>query len=223
LNYPEENNACHGFIYDKKFRVVEEVVNEEYGSCAIEYVYENENKGYPFTYRISLTYKLSVGKGLTCTTKVINLSGSPIPLSDGWHPYFDLGVSINELKLRLDKLELIDLDSGKIPDGRKQAYKKFNSPGELGSIQLDSCFKLNTNGKAVTELISEKRNINLQIWQDTGFGKYDYLVIYIPPDRRSIAIEPITSNINSFNNKEGLILLNKDEEFVSSFGMYIKK
>ena len=68
-------------------------------------------------------------------------------------------------------------------------------------------------------MICEKLNLNLQIWQDAGFNKYNYLVVYIPPDRKSIAIEPISSNINSFNNGEGLIILKPEEEFAASIGI----
>jgi aldose 1-epimerase len=223
LNYPEENNACHGFIYNKIFRVTEQIKNEEYASCTLEYLYKNENKGYPFSYSIALSYGLSVNKGLTCTTKIVNLSDCVIPISDGWHHYYDLGVPVDELKLKLDNLDLIDLDSSMIPDGRRKEYKIFDAPNGIGGRHFDSCFKLKTNGKAETKLISEERNINLLIWQDTGPGKYDYLVIYTPPDRKSIAIEPITSNINSFNNKEGLILLPPGDNFVSRYGMYLSK
>jgi aldose 1-epimerase len=223
MNYSEENNACHGFLYDKIFRVTEQTVDEESASCTLQYLYENENEGYPFPYSIALNYKLSAGKGLTCTTEIINLSDSVIPISDGWHHYYDLGVPVDELKLKLDSLDLIDLDSSMIPDGRRKEYKIFDVPHEIGGRHFDSCFKLKTNGKAETKLISEERNINLLIWQDTGPGKYDYLVIYTPPDRKSIAIEPITSNINSFNNKEGLILLSPGDKFVSRYGMYLSK
>jgi aldose 1-epimerase len=222
-NYPEENNACHGFIYNKKFKVIRQINNNKNASCTLEYLYKNDNQGYPFTYSITLTYKLSAGEGLTCTTEIVNLSGSVIPVSDGWHHYFDLGVPVEKLILKLDNLDLIELDSCGIPDGRKKEYKIFDVPCKIGGRHFDSCFKFKTKGKAETELISNERNINLLIWQDTGPGKYDYLVIYTPPDRKSIAIEPLTSNINSFNNHEGLILLPPDEKFVSEFGMYLSK
>jgi aldose 1-epimerase len=222
-NYAEENNACHGFIYNKNFRVTRQINNNKNSLCTLEYLYKNDNKGYPFTYSITLTYKLSVGGGLTCTTEIVNLSGSVIPISDGWHHYIDLGVPVDELLLKLDNLDLIELDSCGIPDGRKQEYKIFDVPHKIGRQHFDSCFKLKTNGKAETRLISKERNINLLIWQDTGPGKYDYLVIYTPPDRKSIAIEPITSNINSFNNNEGLILLRPNDKFVSGFGIYLSK
>ncbi|MDR3628597.1 MAG: hypothetical protein P4L45_17255, partial [Ignavibacteriaceae bacterium] len=42
INYPEENNACHGFIFNKSFSVVEKVLKGDSASCTLEYYYDNE-------------------------------------------------------------------------------------------------------------------------------------------------------------------------------------
>ena len=192
--------------------------------CSLEYYYESEDKGYPFKYTIELIYKLTSNDGLTCVTKITNHSEISIPLSDGWHHYFDLGVKVDDLKLKLDVSEIMELDKKNIPTGIKKLYDDFSTPTTLGNSHFDSCFKIHSiNGKAETELISTNNKIDLKIWQETGKNKYEYLVIYTPPDRKTIAIEPITSNINSFNNNEGIILLEPNQEFVSSFGVVLKK
>ncbi|MCL5031045.1 MAG: aldose 1-epimerase [Bacteroidetes bacterium] len=224
LNYQEEGNACHGFIYNKKFQMINKEVNDEYAYCKLRYEYDNEDDGYPFTYSIDLTYRLSANDGLTCTTKIVNHSKSVIPISDGWHYYFDLGMDVNELKLQLDVSKIIELDTRLIPTGTKTVFDEFNCPEILGTRHFDSCFEVNgNNGKATTRLISERRNIDLHLWQETGSSKYDYIVVYTPPDRKSIAIEPMTSNVNSFNNGEGLIVLQPNEEYNSSFGIRLSK
>ena len=223
-NYPEEENACHGFLYNKEFHIADKIVNDEMALCRLEYFYENEYEGYPFSFSIEITYTLTESEGLICTTRIINKSKSAIPLSDGWHHYFDLGTNINELELKLDISEIVKLDSRNIPTGSKEAYNEFVIPEKIGNTQFDSCFRIKScNGKAATTLSSPNNNIRLTIWQETGNGKYQYLVIYTPPGRRYIAVEPITSNINSFNNGEDLILLEPDNEYISSFGIYLKK
>lgn len=223
-NYPEEENACHGFIYNKEFHVINKITNDEKAQCTLEYLYERENEGYPFIYSIEITYILSSSNGLTCTTKIHNKSKDTMPLSDGWHHYFDLGISIDDLELKLDVSEIVKLDSRNIPTGFKESYSEYNFPKKIGSKQFNSCFKIkNGNEKTTTKLISSDNNINLNIWQETGTNKFEYLVIYTPPGRRSIAVEPITSNINSFNNGEGLIQLAPDDVYTSSFGIYLEK
>ncbi len=222
INYPEEGNACHGFIYGKKFSVIDKTVTEEKALCRLEYLYESENEGYPFNYLIEITYVLSSLDGLTCKTKVVNKSRKTIPISDGWHHYFDLGINLSELSLKLNVSNLIELDSQKIPNGKKSIEFKFNDVKKIENQEIDSCFQVeSSNGRAETRLIYEKWNLDLRIWQETGPNKYNYIVIYTPPDRKSIAVEPLTSNIDCFNNREGLILLKSGEEYISDFGIYL--
>ena len=221
-NYLEENNACHGFVFDKKLRVIEKTVEEDSASCTLEYQYLGDLPGYPFAYSIRLTYQLS-DQGLTCKTNIKNNSRNQIPLSDGWHFYFDLGIEIDKLKLKTENCELMELDSQMIPNGEKIKFDEFITEKNINRRKFDSDFKLMECEKAETRLISENQNIDLTIWQEAGEGKYQYLVIYTPPDRKTIAIEPMTSNINSFNDEEGLIKLNPKETFTASFGISLKK
>lgn len=223
-NYPEEENACHGFLYSKRFQVVDKKVSDESARCTLRYMYKKENEGYPFEYSIDLTYELSVESELTCVTKIVNYSETEIPLSDGWHYYFDLGADLSELSIKLNVLSLIELDSFKIPNGGKITKLTFNDFKKIGKQEMDSCFLVKSNnGKAETRLVCKERSIDLHVWQETGRNKYNYVVIYTPPNRKSIAIEPISSNINSFNNGEGLIILSPGEEFISSCGIYFAK
>ena len=223
-NYPEENNACHGYIYPKKFKVTEKKIYSDNAFCKLEYIYDGDVKGYPFKYSIEIAYKLSVLEGLICSTNIINHSGNAMPLSDGWHHYFDLGIRVDDLQMKLDVSELIELDSRNIPTGNKKIFTDFSNLEKIGDNKFDSCFKVkSTLSRAVTKLISPEDGIYLDIWQETGKNKYEYLVIYTPPGRKSIAVEPITSNINSFNNKDGLMVLAPEEKFIAGFGISLNK
>ncbi|MFA6977896.1 MAG: aldose 1-epimerase [Ignavibacteriaceae bacterium] len=221
-NYPEENNACHGFVYNKNFKVIEKTVEENFASCSLEYCYLGNLQGYPFVFTIQLTYHLSQ-VGLTCTTTITNNSRGRMPISDGWHFYFDLGIEIDNLKLKTENCELMELDSNMIPTGERKIFNEFIYGKIIGEMKFDSCFKFKSIDKAETRLISDERKLDLTIWQEVGEGKYQYLVIYTSPDRKTIAIEPMTSNINSFNNGEGLIILNPNESFTASFGISLNK
>ena len=224
VNYPEEENACHGFIYNKDFILNHKLINEAGASCSFIHNYNGEHKGYPFKYTIEINYNLTLENGLICSTKVTNNSKRIIPLSDGWHHYYDLGVSVDDLQLKLDVSNIIELDSRNIPTEKRKSFNEFDTPLVIRNRSFDSCFKVDScNGKSTTQLISTEQDIHLNIWQETGTHKYEYLVIYTPPDRGSIAIEPMTSNVDSFNNGEGLIKLSPDEEYISSFGIYLSR
>jgi len=222
-NYEEENNACHGFVYDKNFRITKKTINENFAACSLEYVYNGDVPGYPFPFNLEIMYKLTANDGFICTTKIKNESHAQIPLNDGWHFYFDLGTKVDDLKLKIDSCEINELGSQMIPTGVSKPFHEFSSLQTIGNRQFDSCFKLSGNEKAVTRLLSESMKIDLRIWQETGPGKYGFLVLYTPPDRKTIAVEQMTSNINSFNNGEGLISLAPDEVFTSSFGISLNK
>jgi aldose 1-epimerase len=224
LNYPEENNACHGFVYDKKFSVVKTEVFDDRAFCLLKYDYNGEIIGYPFKYSIELTYTLTATGDFICETRVNNHSEVSMPFSDGWHHYFDIGEKVNDLKLELDVFEMMELDERNIPTGKKIPFSKYKTPEKIGEQFFDSCFRMNTrNGKATTRLISERNGIDLEIWQETGLRKYNYLVIYTPSDRKSIAIEPMSANINALNNKEDLIMLEPKTETRFQFGVTMKK
>jgi len=223
INYSDENHACHGFVYDKKFAVTDYTLTEDFISCTLEYRYPGDVPGYPLSFVLAITYKLSLSEGLTCETQIKNISDMPMPLSDGWHFYFDLDMNINDLILSIESCEIIELDSRMIPTGEKKLFTEFTAPKLIGNRKFDTCFKLKSDGKAVTRLYSEKKKIDVRIWQESNPGKYQYLLIYTPPDRRSIAIEPMTSNIDSFNNGEGLITLAPNESFKARFGVMLNQ
>lgn len=223
LNYPEENNACHGFVYDKKFIVTEKTVTENSVSCRLNYEYSGDQAGYPFQFLLSLIYTLTESNGVTCATEIKNLSQSPMPLCDGWHFYFDLGTNVDDLLLKTEPCEMMKLDAQMIPTGVTELFEEFISSRYIGGRKFDSCFKIISNGEPVTVLKDEKKNIELRIHQSSTPGNDQYLVIYTPPERKTIAIEPMTSNVNAFNNGEGLITLLPQETFQSCVRILLNK
>ncbi|MGB0929923.1 MAG: hypothetical protein ACPGVB_04055, partial [Chitinophagales bacterium] len=60
----------------------------------------------------------------------------------------------------------------------------------------------------------------LTYFQDKVFP---YFQIYIPPHRKSIAIEPMNCNIDAFNNGEGLTLLKVGQTWKGSFGVALSE
>ncbi|PIS45595.1 MAG: hypothetical protein COT22_04450, partial [Ignavibacteria bacterium CG08_land_8_20_14_0_20_37_9] len=146
-------------MYNKKFEVIEKTVEENFASCSLEYCYPGDLPGYPFAYIIQLTYQLSQ-VGLTCTTTIKNNSSGQMPLSDGWHFYFDLGIEIDNLKLKAENCELMELDSHMIPTGKREMFDEFVDGKIIGGRKFDSCFKLKSVDKTETRLISDERKLD---------------------------------------------------------------
>ena len=110
-----------------------------------------------------------------------------------------------------------------IPTGKTTQFTKFSEPAQIKKQEIDTGFILpKKESIKKTELYDKKQDIKIIIWQETGNRKYNYLQVFIPPKRTSIAIEPMTCSTDAFNNKEGLIILKPKEIFSASYGVYLK-
>ena len=100
----------------------------------------------------------------------------------------------------------------------------------LGDEFINDCFCLNqgectsiSNNKeffenilATVELKSDTKS--LQIWQKAGSEQYNAIQIYTPPDRMSIAIEPMTAEPDTLNHHRDLIVIKPGESRTFIFG-----
>lgn len=220
MNYPQENNAIHGLVFDTEFKVVDAEDGEIACTLILEYNAEDPRPGYPFTYIIKLIYRLNEQGGFECVFKVSNSTDQSIPVAQGWHPYFMAGSEkIDELSLQFPAEEVLEVDKQRIPTGKTTNYKQFNKLTQIHDTQLDNCFKLLPENGCASILLKREDGFGYKIWQETGKYKYNYLQIYTPPGRKSIAIEPMTCAPDAFNNKQGLIVLAPFERFQTSWGI----
>ena len=219
-NYREEGNAAHGFIYDKPFDVIRKKMETHFAQVTSRYFYDGSLAGYPFPFELKLIYTLSDSEGFQCETRAINKHNQPIPFGNGWHPFFTFKKKVDQLSLKFFSEKQVILDSSLLPDGRLRDYNLFNSFKPIGADFYDSCFYLkNGSGVHCTELYDPDADATIQLWQETGAGKYNYLQIYTPPHRNSIAIEPMTCSVNAFNNGDGLNVLEPGQIFTARYGI----
>lgn len=222
INYIEENHACHGFIFNKPFSVIKKNIYESRAVVTLQHQYTGALKGYPFPFEINISYQLEEENGLTVTTKIENCSSQTMPVADGWHPYFTLNGSIDHLQLKVENGKEIELNKRMIPTGNVSESSAFNGFESLSGKKMDHCFAvkpLNGDARFVTELHDPTARVTLQLWQETGPEKYNFLQIFTPKDRNSIAIEPMSANINAFNNQQGLVSLKPGAFFKGQYGV----
>ena len=223
INYPEEGNAAHGFVYKEQFSLADKIIEKSLARAIFNYHYHGTAKGYPFKFILELSYTLDASNGFSCKTKIINTGKQSLPFGDGWHPLISFNKSVDEIYLKLPEAELILVDENLIPTGERKPYPKFSNSSLIGNTCLDNCFYLKSKeNKHWIEIYDPQQDIRLVTWQDAGEQKYNYLQIYIPPERKSISIEPMTSNINSFNNGEGLLILEPGKIFTANYGLNIQ-
>ena len=214
-------HAMHGLIYDKTLEFVDAKSDQTQALLTLKYKYDGTLPGYPFKYNAIITYKLLKDRGFACETNITNEDTVPFPIGDGWHPYFKTKGKVDKLQIKIPSKYRVEVNE-LIPTG-KLIPEKYPDAIMIGNKNYDTGFVLDEKeGRNATEIYDRELDINLVIWQETGKGKYNYMQIYIPAERKSIAIEPMSCATNAFNNKMGLIVLEPGQSFKASYGVYME-
>lgn len=196
--------AIHGLLYRQPFQVIQEQVTAYSAGVSMLHEYQASDEGYPFAYSCVVEYRLEANSTLYITTTVHNNGVFPMPLADGWHPYFTLGKKADELELQFHAKEILEFED-LIPTGRTFPYSAFSAPVQIGDTTLDNSFMLDFSRPEPLCLLRDPQSG----WQISIQPQVSYpvLQIYIPPHRNSIAIENLSAPPDSFNNGIGLISL----------------
>lgn len=203
------NNALHGMLYDSTFNVVQSEADAQKAIVKMSYAYSREDAGYPFNYECVVKYELHSGNMLHVITEVTNTDAEHIPIQDGWHPYFNLGDKINDLKMQFKSKEMVEFDKELIPTGQLSEYRKFNELKTFGDTMYDNCFVLDfLQEEPMCVLRNDRKKIQVEIMPDKS---YPYLQFYTPDHRKSIAIENISGAPDAFNNGMGYHVLSPGE------------
>ena len=208
FEFPDKFNdgsSIHGILSDKPFTVLEKKNLEDQAFILLEYQYKKENHAYPFEYLIQVKYTLKKGGRLYLQTMIKNLSPGRIPMADGWHPYFNLEGEVNDWLLSFRSRKNLAFNGKLIPTGEIIETDAFYSPKLIGKESFDHCFLLDPDPDLPAATLENPANgLRLSFFPDNS---YPYLQIYTPDDRRTIAIENLSSAPDSFNNGLGLIIL----------------
>ncbi|HQR93039.1 MAG: hypothetical protein B7Y15_03785 [Bacteroidetes bacterium 24-39-8] len=194
------NHAIHGILYDAVYQIQYTEANMHQAKVELLYNYPGNVPGYPFPFLIQVDWTLEKGNQLSVATSVTNASPSLMPLSDGWHPYFNLGSSVDECSLTFSSNKQLEFDADLLPTGKLIEDNRFVNGAALQGVFLDNCFELDKSLKQPFCKLSNQA-LELIIKPESS---YPYLQIYTPPTRDMIAIENLSSAPDAFNNQMGL-------------------
>ncbi|MEZ4886938.1 MAG: hypothetical protein R3E32_19570 [Chitinophagales bacterium] len=213
------HNALHGFVFDKTMKLQKVELTPSYAQVSLEYVYNGELAYYPFPFHLQIGYTL-MDKQLIVDTKITNSGNTKIPIGIGFHPYFQFPSKVDALQLQLPKCQKIEVEGKMIPTGKKMNYTHFEEKTTIGNLSLDTAFKANpTDSNSYKIHLTDPQNgLQLTYFQDTIFP---YFQVFTPSHRNSIAIEPMSCNVDAFNNGEGLTILERGETWAGSFGVEV--
>lgn len=203
INEIDRNNAIHGLVYNKTFRVIDENISEDFASVKLLYTEENESKGFPYTYTFQIEYILK-NDGLDINVEVTNTDTKTLPFNIGWHPYF-YSSSLFNSSLKFDCNKKTTFNERCITDNVVDNNVDSNNGFKIENKMLDDCYFLNS-GKTLFTTPDYKLEINAN-------SKENFLQIYMPPRPNTVAIEPTTGVSDSFNNKIGLQTLGPNETY----------
>lgn len=222
INEITRGHALHGLLYQADFEVVAQGASATGAFLILEYESDGKAEGYPFKYLLDLDFRLN-DEGFSCKVVVQNLEEKEIPVGFGYHPSFKLGGRIDEMLLKLPIHSQVALDSRMIPTGEELPSDKCLEFSRIEGDSFNHTFHVDEeNALAVTQLYDPKQNVSLVVWQHTGPNQFNYLQVYTPASRESIAIEPMTCAPDAFNNGKGLILLQPDETIEATFGVRVE-
>lgn len=201
--------ALHGLVYNKTFSMIEPEQDEKMCSATFHYYENNRAKGFPFKYVFSVTYTLT-NEGLKIKVSIKNIDDKHFPFTIGWHPYFKTSF-LDESSLIFNAHKRVVFNENLIT----KDYLDVKQKGEfsLKDKTLDDCFFLDDN-----KVMFNCPEYNLEITTDKAVN---FLQMFTPPQRTSIAIEPMTGISNSLNNKVGIQVLEPNNSYSISWNVKV--
>jgi len=202
INNTSTQNAIHGFVRHEAFSVERITIAKENAELLCRYEANGENPSYPFKFQLDVLFRLQASGELSLAFDIKNLHHTAIPVGLGWHPYFRLTSRAEEHSLRLPPCERVEIDERMIPTGKRLPFEDFAESRVLGTTTLDTCFRLLDQAAPY--------RVSLHAPGQTLFlaakaSACPFFQVFTPPMRESIALEPMTCNVDAFHNGDGLV------------------
>jgi len=210
LNNSATENAIHGFVREEAFEVDFIFLAKDHASILCSYTYEGQRDYYPFPFTLELEFMIHDNGVFTVEVAVRNLHDQAIPVGFGWHPYFRLADRADAHRMQLPACHKIEINERMIPTGARSAFPDFLRKKSIGQLVLDNCFSVERSGGSY-QMALEKEGRVLSV--KASARQFPYFQVFTPPHRESVALEPMSCNVNALNNHEGLVALAPDQEW----------
>lgn len=203
VNEGARGHALHGLVYNRPFHLIRR--GPYYFKCELDSACDPELTAiWPYPFRLELDYE--IGDGLRLTAAVSNTGSRPMPFGFGAHPYLraPLGPGSSRAAMRLDfnSSSRRILDGRLIPTGQDEPVSgkyDFRSGRQLDRESYDDVFHApepEADGTTRARLVDPSLKIAVEIRADSSFLDW---VVYAPPDRALVSIEPYTCAPDAFN------------------------
>jgi aldose 1-epimerase len=202
INDPHHNCAIHGLTYSRSFAVTKR------GPYYVGGILDSRSdadlsRTWPFPFLLELEYE--IGDGLRLRAAVTNVGDAPMPFGLGAHPYFHAPLDPGGTRGAMQIQGSVDrrwqtTDDRLLPTGKLENLAgkfELRQPVTLATNNYDDPFTLDAGrGARAARLIDPKLKMALELRAAPAFRE---LVIYAPPGREVVALEPYTCAPDAFN------------------------
>lgn len=208
-------NAIHGFVYTRPWDVIEHSASRAVGQFQASRRDPSLLDCWPADFRLTVTYELK-GNTLRCEFLIENPDDRPLPWGLGVHPYFrlPLGAEVDQEKRRLlanecritvptsEYWELIDM----LPTGRRLGATGTRGLAEGMEFALTKFDDVFTDlefpgGQCTTTIQDHQAGATVAMQFQPPLVN---CVVYNPPHREAICLEPYTCVPGQFGEQGGV-------------------
>lgn len=201
-------NAIHGFVYNRAWRVVEQTESRVTGEFQASVDAPEVLEVWPGDFRIRVSYEVR-GTELVSNIRYGNPGRQPLPCGFATHAYFRLPLdadgNVAETVVTAPVQRIWELNDVMLPTGNQidlTEETNLNDGLALGDHEFDTAFELPvTSEESMNEvdyrtvLTDPKSGRQLiQEFDDT----FTQCVVYTPPHREAICLEPYTCIPDAF-------------------------
>jgi aldose 1-epimerase len=207
-------NAIHGFVIGRPWEVIHRTANRLVGWFQASHLDPALLEKWPADFRLMVTYELR-GNALRSELVVENPGDRPLPWGLGTHPYFRVPLvpsgDANACRITVPLSEYWELGDNMLPTGQRlPADGPRHLAGTLtfADAQLDDVFTGLTarSGKWTASIHDPHAQCTLELEFDAAF---EACVVFTPPHRQAICIEPYTCVPGRFGEGQAALPLEK--------------
>lgn len=204
VGHDGRGNAIHGFCLDRPWRVTSKGKHFVVGEFQLSVDAPERRECWPTDCLIEIRYELR-GPNLRADVRIANPDSRPMPWGFGTHPYFKLPLGAKSESQHClieapahQEWELIDC----LPTGKRlpvSSEKDLREGEYFPFLKMDDVLTgLKPQSRASLDALIIDEQAGLQVAQRTD-PIFRELVIYTPPNRNAICLEPYTCATDAIN------------------------
>jgi aldose 1-epimerase len=195
-------NAIHGFVLNRPWQILEQGANRVVGRFHASQADPGLLKHWPADFQLTVSYELK-GTSLISEIEATNPDDKPLPMGLGTHPYFRLPLgqagSAADCRVTVPADKYWELDQ-MLPSGQRlpvDAAKDLRRGMPFSQTRFDDVFGGLSHEHGVCQTSIEDAANGRRLVMTFG-DEFRCCVVYNPPHREAICIEPYSTVPDAF-------------------------